>query len=302
MRVHDPKGFDKEEWLARSLRERTVNRNLNAIVALIGATGSGKSYSAMRLGLLIDPSFGIDRIVFTKDAFLDLVSQGLPKGTVIMWDEAGLGLPAREWQSVMNRAVGYILQTFRYKNYVLLLTVPSQMMLDSQARALFHILLECQGVQIGPDAVLTKPFLVSHGRDGKPYEKYPVLLFDNGPMQVRGILFGRPAPALVDAYEAKRRAHLDSYYRSLRDQWRGAAAHDGIPEWAYRGLLVASDPCPGCKHRRTQAEIGALVGLARESVNRNLAKARTIAEKIAARGGPDEPPAVTSTQKPSLRG
>src|SRR2546422_5375406 len=109
MRVHDPKGFDKEEWLARSLRERTVNRNQNAIVALIGATGSGKSYSAMRLGQLVDSSFGIDRIVFTKEAFLDLVNADLPKGSVVLWDEAGLGMPAPEWQSVMNPAVSYIL-------------------------------------------------------------------------------------------------------------------------------------------------------------------------------------------------
>ena len=300
MKVFALSGFDRERWLAEELRERTVNRNLNAIVALIGATGSGKSYTAMRLGQLIDDSFGIDRVVFTKEAFLDLVNADLPRGSVVVWDEAGLGLPAREWQSVMNRAVGYILQTFRFKNYVLLLTVPSQMMLDSQARALFHVLLECQGVQIGPDVVLAKPFLVSHGRDGKPYEKYPVLLFENGPMQMRGIPFTRSTPALLEAYEAKRRAYLDSFYRGLRERWRGAGAHDSIPEWAYRGLLAASDPCPGCKHRRTQAEIGALVGLARESVNRNLAKARTIAEKIAARGPPDEPPAVTATENPSL--
>src|SRR2546422_4574567 len=303
MRVHDPKGFDKEEWLARSLRERTVNRNLNAIVALIGATGSGKSYSAMRLGLLIDPSFGIDRIVFTKDAFLDLVSQGLPKGTVIMWDEAGLGMPAREWQSVMNRAVGYILQTFRYKNSVLLLTVPSQMMLVSQARALFHVLLECKGVQIGRDVVYTKPFIVSHGRDGKPYEKYPRLYFkDSGVARLVDIPFEKPTQDLLDVYESKRRKYLDSFYQNLREQWRGADAHDGIPDWAYKGLVLAASPCVKCGHRLNQSEIGARIGVTRESVNRALARAktRTLIEKTKVNPATIEPSTMTPPKDATL--
>src|SRR2546428_4354673 len=110
-------GFDREHWLAGELRERTASRNLNAIVALIGSTGSGKSYTAMRLGQLIDSSFGVDRVVFTKEAFLDLVNADLPRGSVLVWDEAGLRLPPRGWECVMNRAVGYILLTLRFKNY-----------------------------------------------------------------------------------------------------------------------------------------------------------------------------------------
>ena len=43
----------------------------------------------------MDPNFSVDRIVFTVKDFLSLVNQGLLPGSVIVFDDAGLGINAR---------------------------------------------------------------------------------------------------------------------------------------------------------------------------------------------------------------
>jgi hypothetical protein len=259
-----------EAWLAREISDRVNKRNLNLVAAWIGATGSGKSWSALRLAELIDLSFSVDRVVFTKEQFLELVNADLPRGSVIVWDEAGLGMPAREWQSVLNRSISYILQTFRFKNLVTFLTVPSQYFLDSQARALFHLLMDVKGVQIGPDLVLARPFFVSHGKDGTVYEKHPRIDIEGeGATVLEAIKFSKPSDGLIAAYESRRRKYLDGFYESLRDQWATDNASDaGVPIWAYRALLGLANPCPECKHKRTQAEVAGVLQQTREWTNK----------------------------------
>jgi hypothetical protein len=44
--------------------------------------------------------------------------QEMKKGQAIMFDEAGIGMSAREWQRVQNRLIGYTAQLFRHKNLV----------------------------------------------------------------------------------------------------------------------------------------------------------------------------------------
>ena len=76
----------------------------------MGPTGSGKSYGAIRLAERIDPNFSVNRIVFTVKDFIHLMNQGLPKGSVIVFDDAGLGINSREWQSLPSKIFGMLTQ------------------------------------------------------------------------------------------------------------------------------------------------------------------------------------------------
>ena len=75
-----------------------------------GETGSGKSLSSIRLAERVDPNFNVDRIVFTVQDFLALVNSGLPPGSVIVFDDAGLGINARLWQEMNARVFGMLTQ------------------------------------------------------------------------------------------------------------------------------------------------------------------------------------------------
>ena len=120
----------------------------------------------MDLAEQIDPAFDISRVVFGADEFINLLNtdESLVKGSVIMWDEAGVGMPAREWYSLSNRIISYVVQTFRVKGYILIMTTPSLKYIDSQIRALFHGIAE----MIDPS--------VSSGRFG--WAKYMDLFHD----------------------------------------------------------------------------------------------------------------------------
>jgi hypothetical protein len=124
-------GFDGEGWFAKQIRDRVHKRNLNAIILWTGLPGSGKSYSALRLAELVDDSFHSDRIVFPAVDFLRVINEDLPRGACIVWDDAGLGMPSDEWYTFFNRAVGYVAQSFRYRNLVLSITVPHDTFIDT---------------------------------------------------------------------------------------------------------------------------------------------------------------------------
>lgn len=119
-------------------------KNQNFIGVVVGKTGTGKSLSALRMAELIDPTFNITNIVFTIEAFMTLLVEGkkegkIHKGSVIIFDEAGVGIPARDWQSQLNKVMGFILQTFRVDNVCLLFTVPVLSFIDVNARKLMHM-------------------------------------------------------------------------------------------------------------------------------------------------------------------
>ena len=99
----------KSIWLLRWIRNR-IKKNRNLIALFIGDTGSGKSLSSIRLAETVDPNFNVDRIVFTVKDFLALVNSGLPPGSVIIFDDAGLGINARLWQEVSARIFGMLTQ------------------------------------------------------------------------------------------------------------------------------------------------------------------------------------------------
>ncbi|MDS0257732.1 hypothetical protein ApAK_08680 [Thermoplasmatales archaeon AK] len=70
-------------WLLQWFQHR-IRKNRNVIALFVGDTGSGKSLSAIRLAERVDPSFGVDRVVFTVKDFLALVNSGLSPGSVIV--------------------------------------------------------------------------------------------------------------------------------------------------------------------------------------------------------------------------
>lgn len=82
-----------------------VDRNQNFVMLFVGQIGTGKSYAAMSLGEQIDPGFDINRIVFSADEFVEALNkdESLVRGSVIMWDEAGVGMPPREWYSISSK-------------------------------------------------------------------------------------------------------------------------------------------------------------------------------------------------------
>lgn len=124
---------------------RLNRRNENLLLSVVGGTGIGKSYTAIFIAMKLNPKrFDVRKhVVFRAKDFMELLNNGnLKRGDVIIWDEAGVEMGSRDWYSISNKMINYVLQTFRHKNIGVIFTVPDFNFIDSQARKLFHATVE----------------------------------------------------------------------------------------------------------------------------------------------------------------
>jgi hypothetical protein len=119
---------------------RNLMRGENFVGIVTGRVRSGKSFTALRLCMEIDKNFTIDNVVFSTREFMELLHSGkLKKGSMILWDEAGVGIATREWYSILNKSLNYVLQTWGHQSIGLILTVPDFSFVDSQTRKLVNM-------------------------------------------------------------------------------------------------------------------------------------------------------------------
>ena len=243
------------QWFLRRLK-----KNQNAIVVFPGGTGSGKSLTAIRLGQLLDPDFNASRIVFTVKDFLALVNSNLKSGSVIIFDDAGLGINAREWRSKHAMVFGMLTQGFRYKQIITIITVPSLGFIEKQSRKLVHLIFESSDIQGKP-----KPKLVSENPFNPDWslKKYPVIQRGYDGIKIPGVKFKLPDEELVKEYEKSKSQYMDSRFKGFEDQLSG---QEDPPEkkeekettylrcekcgysWEYTGNRFYAN-CPSCGHR-----------------------------------------------------
>jgi len=163
------------------------------------------------LAELIDPNFNIDRCTFTPTEFLELINNGgLKTGSCIILDEAGVGIPARQWFDICNKSVGYVLQTFRRENIALIMTTPSLSFIDVQARLLSHCYIESYKVNRRKKRVIVKiKESQLNPQMGKVYRKY----YRKGRQRVRKTSIAKPSKELVKAYEHKKKVFSKRLYK-----------------------------------------------------------------------------------------
>ncbi len=191
--------------LCSRVRERLLKKNQNWLCLIVGAPATGKSYVGLRIAEEIDPDFSIENVASSASAFMSVISSGkLKKGSAVLFDEVGVGLAAREWQSFVNVAVGKILQTFRVDNIAVIFTAPDPSFVDIQARRLFHSFIETTR---SPSSRLKRAFvrwynLQRQPRLGKTYFVLPRWRNSAGQLcRLSEIRVGLPSQKLVDAYE-----------------------------------------------------------------------------------------------------
>ena len=257
---------DNSIWLPKWIRNR-IKKNRNLIALFVGDTGSGKSLSSIRLAEKIDPAFNVDRIVFTVKDFLALVNSGLPKGSVIIFDDAGLGINARLWQEVSARIFGMLTQGFRYKQIITFITVPDESFIEKQSRKLVHIRFEATDVQ-----GLMKPKLLSRNPfdPDRPLAKYPRIQRGMAEITVKLVKFKLPSDELREKYEAKKKEYMEKRFKEFQEELNlldegKILMKNGNPavrvkcdecgyEWEYSGRRTVAR-CPNCEHRVYVAEM-----------------------------------------------
>ena len=179
---------------------------------------SGKSFSAISLAEDIDPYFNVDRIVFHPQEFIALLDMGLPKGSVILWEEVGVSLSSRDWYREQNKIISSLFETFRRHNLILIMTVPNVKFIDSRIRSMIHGFAEMiDPTFTGGNFGWLKYFhVIVEQRSGKIRHRYPRIRDDEGRVQIMqgntnesgNMHFNLPSKEILPAYEEKKLAFV----------------------------------------------------------------------------------------------
>jgi adenylate kinase family enzyme len=224
-----------EPILIQYIRDRVFNKNKNFVMIFVGATGSGKSYSALRLAEQLDSTFNIDRVCFKPTTFMNQVNELVEKsekgesivGRVVMWDELGASHSAREFMTVSNRVLNYFFQTSRHLNLIVLMTVPLLSFIDSNTRKLCHAVGEMQAINRHDKTGSVKVKMIqTNVLTGKEYPKFLRFKKNDKNLVAKKIRFKLPSKELTELYEAKKKAFTTQLNKDIMNKLLKAEQKD----------------------------------------------------------------------------
>lgn len=207
-------GEAKTNSWARWMVARTMRKNQNNLVSIIGKTGSGKTFSGMSICEIMSKldgvPFSIEHIVFSLRELMDLINSGnLKRGSKIVCDEFQVSISARDFQSEANKVFNYLLSTFRHRNLTLFFCTPFESLLDKNTRKLFHARFETLSINKNNQTCRLKPrFLEYSDFKADAYRKQLIVFYKhNGVNKTSKVFYWdipRPSKELEEQYEQKK--------------------------------------------------------------------------------------------------
>lgn len=208
--------------LVRKVQKRLYKQNKNWLAILTGETGSGKSWTALKLAQEVDPDFNVDKVVLDPIEFLERIAKrGWGQGDCVVFDEAGVSMSSKEYMTVVNRSVEDILETFRRRNIAVIFTVPSQKNVDKDLRRLLHDYLQTKTINYARERVNIKWLKMQYNpKVDKIYYKYYKKSTDKAkmPRKIRNVWVGKPDKEIIEAYEEKRENYQNDLNRKKLDR------------------------------------------------------------------------------------
>ena len=122
--------------------KKTIKKDWDMLFCVDGSEGCGKSVEAQGLAYYCDPTFNLDRVVFTPQEFRKAVI-GASKYQALIYDEAYTGLSSRATMSLINRTLISMLAEIRQRNLFVFVVMPCFFDLDKyvalwRSRGLWH--------------------------------------------------------------------------------------------------------------------------------------------------------------------
>lgn len=190
--------------------------NQHAIIMIEGKTGTGKSnasldlafnvslFMADRLGGKPEDYFTTENIAILTGEEVIRIAESIKQHGIYILDDIGAeGLNARNWQSDINAVMTKILQTFRTKENLLIMTVPDRGFVDKIARNLLHYKIVMQqawfsrGLTLAKLSTVKKQYAKDNGNNMYPFIRHKGIVYNYA-------VFKRAPKHLTDEYEKKR--------------------------------------------------------------------------------------------------
>lgn len=194
-------------------------RNKMWLAVCCGMPGTGKSWAMLWLCKFLDPTFNISRVAFSPAQFTKLASSDLKRGSAILMDDSGLMMGSRDAMTQASRELSKTLQSIRYRNYFLILTLPAFSFLDKSARMLSNGYMEITHIDFEKRRAIAKfNRIQTNPHSGKIYRHRPEKTIEtelsNGQIiqsviKQNLVYFEEPDKDLRLEYEKLRRIYMD---------------------------------------------------------------------------------------------
>jgi len=209
--ILSPQDMGKE--VIRRIIYNRIEMKKNCFFMLVGDSGEGKSYTALRIAEIVQEDFDPKtQVVYTPDQYLDVINYAVEKRKtkVIILDEAHVTIPARLWLSFTNLAVGLVTTTFRrLKSLAVLIVSPDINWVEKMVRESCNYYAICERKRRGGnyENVYADVFRVLRNRydieKTKTYlRRIPCYSVPLGKTYIiEKLVFSLPSQQLIDAYE-----------------------------------------------------------------------------------------------------
>jgi len=230
----------------RILREKWQRLNVNNehwMLCIVGEEGSGKSYTALKIGSLVDPNFSADKVFFHPANMLERLKNGeYQSGDVWVLDEAGVGLGNRTWHDKGQVKLNQALQLVRKHNIGFIFTLPRLSELDKQAKGRLQNAYELVNKQDG-EYVQGPWWQSSVDRMGMQHSSNEIWWSkpEIGGHEVAAVSFSPPGDEITEPYEQTKDEFLDEFYDETIDELRGEGGDGGGGEFDMSPEEVAEE-------------------------------------------------------------
>jgi ABC-type oligopeptide transport system ATPase subunit len=233
--VYKDPNEERTNSIVRYIGSRVLDNNKNFLCALVGQTGSGKSWTGVSICEMYSKMFNIEfdakvHIISSLKELLLLINdkeihQKIKPGSIILFDEPQTEANSRTWQSDANQALNTLVSTFRNQRLVVLFATPYLEFIDKQSRILFHAEFKMLGYNKQTLIARVKPrFLEYATRTNQFYYKRLVVKYavpGKEVFEVKKLGFWN-VPKASDGnliiYEAKKKAFSEELNRKLLNQ------------------------------------------------------------------------------------
>ncbi len=214
--------------LSEELINRTTVQNKNALLASVGDTGSGKSYALCSILAASDPTFTLDRVVYSLEEMMDLLDSGkLKSGQALLYDEIGVSQPSDAWYTAASKAFNFEFQTNRQDNFIVGFAAPDLTFINSKTRRLFHYILEPQSINKTTNMarLKLKRVIVNH-ITGESYYMFPRVVDEGKVVTVKMIEVHKPPASFWKPYEEKKREWRTNLRKDIISELRSVKVKD----------------------------------------------------------------------------
>ncbi len=218
----------EQSWI-RYIQKRIKN-NLNFLALAQGSTGIGKSWAMIKIAYDLDNSFEARQIAFNFKQVMEIINSDWfkkKKIKIIVFDEAQIDISNRQWQSLTNKLMNYLLSTFRHQNIILLFTSPYVDFLDSSAKKLIHCVFDCKGWDKKTSKSLIRPKLQQYNAKMKKMYEHSLYVIRDG--KTNKFIYwkvGKPPEHLIIPYEKAKIEFTNKLNKSILEELNNIGAEN----------------------------------------------------------------------------